>query len=592
MAVDSRPDSAKGTPNPVKSPGTAPSINQNGDGEEKNYEDEEKLQDDLALAATRSNTPSHLVGIKLFLAMSAVSMIMLLVTLDISIISTSADPGTVQAIPQITSDFHRLEDVGWYVGAFLLSSATMQPLTGKLYTHFSTKWTYLIFVIIFETGSAVCGSASSSRNLIGGRALAGVGASGLINGAMTVIMGAAKPEKRPLYTGAAMGVGQMGIVIGPLLGGVLTDHATWRWCFYINLPIGGVAIAFLSLLTIPDQVYKPKLDRAALRALIPRFDLIGFALFAPASIMTLLALQFGSGSDYTWSDSQVIGLFCGAGATAIVFVFWERHMGPDAMIPGHLLNNRIVVCSAFFFGFLMTTNSVASNFMPMYLQSSKGLSPTMSGVYLLATILSQTIFVLLSGGLVTKFGYYIPWCVAAAAVSTVSAGLISTWTPSTSLGPIIGYQVLLGVRGAGMQMAIIAVQHCLPRKDVAIGNSIIVLAQNFFGAILVTVANVIFQETLKSEIRHNVRGVDPAAAIAAGGSAANVRALTSDPTARQALLSAYATGVSNIFYLLTAMCAVSLVACFGMGWVDLRVPNTPQDKAASHKKEETLDDKV
>lgn len=139
-----------------------------------------------------------------------------------------------------------------------------------------------------------------------------------------------------------------------------------------------------------------------LRALLPRLDLIGFALFAPAAIMLLLALQFGSGTEYVWSDSEVIGLFCGAGATFIVFIFWERHMGKDAMIPGHILSQKIVVCSALFFGLLMSSISIGSNYMPMYLQSSKGLSPTMSGVYMLGSIIPQSIFVILSGGLGTS----------------------------------------------------------------------------------------------------------------------------------------------------------------------------------------------
>lgn len=152
------------------------------------------------------------------------------------------------------------------------------------------------------------------------------------------------------------------------------------------------------MLAIPEQKPKTPVSMAFLRAALPRFDLAGFALFAPASIMLLLALQFGSG-DYGWSSSHVIGLFCGAGATALVFVFWERRKGEDAMIPLSMVRRRVVWTSCLNFGLLMTMVAVGSNFMPIYLQSVKGLSPTMSGVYLLASILSQLLFIIVSGAL-------------------------------------------------------------------------------------------------------------------------------------------------------------------------------------------------
>ncbi|SPO01671.1 related to MFS multidrug transporter [Cephalotrichum gorgonifer] len=491
--------------------------------------------------STIQDESSYLTGTRLFLVMSGATLVMFLSMLDVSIIGT--------AIPKITSDFHRLEDVG---------CATVQPLTGKMYTYFSIKWTYLLFVVIFEVGSVICAVSSSSIMLILGRAVAGLGSSGLMNGTLNIVLSACVPSTRPMYSGIAMGVSQLGILLGPLLGGVFTEDVTWRWCFYINLPLGGIAAIFLAVINIPEQTTKHPISLAYLSALLPQFDLIGFALFAPAAIMLLLALQFGIG-DYGWNSSQVIGLFCGAGVTAIIVVFWERRMGDNGMIPLPILRKRVVWASCLNFAFLMTSAIVGSNFLPLFLQSVKNLSPIMSGVYLLSTILSQLVFVVLSGALISRLGYYTPWALIAAGANSIGCGLISTWSPSTGLGMLIGYQVITGIRGSGIQVPIVAIQSALPAKEAAIGNSLLVFCQNFFSAVFITIANTIFQETLVSKVRE-VGTIRPEDAIAAGGSAEAVRALAPPGPQRDALLQAYSTAFSHVFYLL-----VVTTTCEGRG---------------------------
>lgn len=337
---------------------------------------------------------SFLDGFKLFLVMLGITVVFFLSMLDIAIIGT--------AIPKITSDFHTLNDVGWYVGAYQLACATIQPLTGKMFTYFSLKWSFLACFFVFEIGSVICGAAQSSTMFVIGRAVAGLGASGLVNGSITIVAASCKPTVRPLYTGLAMGVGQLGVVLGPLLGGALTEHASWRWCFYINLPLGGLAAIFIILINIPEQIPKSPITRAFLHSLLPKFDLTGFALFAPASIMLLLALQFGSG-EYGWDSSEVIGLFCGAGAGVIIFLLWEWRVGEEAMIPLAMFGKRVVYSSSLSLGLVMTTVIGGSNFMPLYLQSVQNLSPTMSGVYMLASILSQLTFILISGSLGAQY---------------------------------------------------------------------------------------------------------------------------------------------------------------------------------------------
>ena len=250
---------------------------------------------------------------------------------------------------------------------------------------------------MFELGSLVCGVAPSSVVFIIGRALAGLGASGIVNGALTMLAGAVPLHKSPTYTGILLGVSQIGILCGPLVGGSLTQHATWRWCFYINLPIGGVAALSTIIISVPEATEKQRFSLPSVRKIVPELDLFGFLLFVPAAVMLLLALQFGSGNDYAWNSATVIGLFCGAGVMAIIFILWERRMGDRAMIPGSLMKKREVWTSCLFSTCVMSSMIVASNWMPTFFQAVKGEGPASSGVHVLPSILSQMLLGIVSG---------------------------------------------------------------------------------------------------------------------------------------------------------------------------------------------------
>lgn len=241
-------------------------------------------------------------------------------------------------------------------------------------------------------------------------------------------------------------------------------------CFYINLPIGGVATSLLAFIAIPEIVKKEVLSVNLIRRVVPNLDLFGFALFAPTAVMFLMALQFGSGNAYAWNSATIVGLFCGSSATVLVFIAWEVKMGGRAMIPGDLLRTRIVWTSCVFGSALISCSVVATNWMPTYFQAVKGEGPTLSGIHLVPTIVSALVFVVVTGALskyqklarhqiilltlpVTKLGYYLPWGVFSGVFAAIGAGLISTWTPSTSAANWIGHQIIFGVgRGAGMQV--------------------------------------------------------------------------------------------------------------------------------------------
>ena len=231
--------------------------------------------------------------------------------------------------------------------------------------------------------------------LIVGRAIAGMGASGLMNGSLTIIAACIPMAKRPAYFGIMISTAQFGIVLGPLIGGALTQYTTWRWCFYINLPIGGAVAVLLFFIKIPDQRTKVGV-KSTINIVLQKLDIVGFSLFAPAAVQLLLALQWG-GDRYHWDSATIIGLFCGAFGTFCVFLLWQHHVGDTAMIPFSMVRQRPVWSGSIVSFFFMGSQMMVSYYLPIYFQAVRNASPTMSGVYLLPVILSQIIFATVSG---------------------------------------------------------------------------------------------------------------------------------------------------------------------------------------------------
>ncbi|KAF9700054.1 hypothetical protein EKO04_001716 [Ascochyta lentis] len=482
----------------------------------------------------------HISGFKLYIALFSIISVFFLVLLDFSILST--------AIPYITSDFQRLQDIGWYGSAYVLSSATLQPLSGKFYTYLNAKQTFLFFVMIFEIGSLLCAVSTSSTFFILGRAVAGMGSSGLENGALTLIAGAVPLHKRPLYNGIVFGVCQTGIVLGPLIGGALTQYVSWRWCFYINLPIGAVSSLFLFFTHIPDETLKPPFSFALLRSIVPNLDLTGLALFVPTTLMFLLALEWGS-TEHRWSSPTVIGLFAGSGVALILFGSWEWHVGERSLIPFHLVKRRIVWASTVQNASLFVNNYVGVNYVPIYFQAVKGVGPSLSGVYTLPSILTQLLCLIVSGAL--------------AGVPSMLAALTCT-----------------NMMGINLLQAITSVQNAVTPAESPSVIAFMVFVENLSAAIFTIVGNAIFTQTLVKQVAVRAPSVSSEAVLKVGGSAEAVRALLPPGSPElYGLLLAFSESVNAVFYLLSALAVVSFSAAWGMGWVDIRKKAPTTDRA-------------
>ncbi|OSS47660.1 hypothetical protein B5807_07198 [Epicoccum nigrum] len=533
---------------------------------------------DAHVAAVPDSERQYLGGFKLAIVLGSLTLISFLVLLDMSIIGT--------AIPQITTEFNALNDVGWYLGAYNLVAATGQPLSGKLFTSFSNKYTYLTFTLLFELGSLICALANSSSMFIAGRVIAGLGAAGNFNGGITIISCAVPLEKSPMYTGILAGFAQLGIVAGPLIGGALTEHVSWRWCFYINLPVGGAAVAGVLFIQFPEIVKKEPFSWKLASKVLPELDLVGFALFAPASVMFLLALQFGGGDTFAWGSATVIGLFVGAAATAAVFIAWEARAGERAMIPGSMVRQRIVWTSCAYGAAMMSVSVIASNWLPTYFQAVKGEGATLSGIHVLPGILSAVFFVVLTGAAITRLGYYLPWGIFAAVTAAIGTGLCSTLSPTTTVAQWVGYQILFGIgRGAYMQIPIVAVQNAVPAALIPIAMATLIFAQNLGIAVAVVASNAIFTQTLVAKVPLYAPSVSPAAVLAAGSGARAVRAVLPPGPAGQrqlpGLLRAYSESLRNVFFFVAGLSVLAVGLGAGMGWRDVRRKKKVIDKGGS-----------
>jgi len=469
------------------------------------------------------------------------------------------------AIPRITDQFKALNDVGWYGSAYLLTTCATQLIYGKFYTFYSIKWVYLIALFIFEVGSLICGVAPNSVALIIGRAVAGVGAAGIFSGAMLIIASTVPLRQRPLYMGFVGGVYGIASIAGPLMGGAFTDHLTWRWCFYINLPFGAVTAAFIiPFFTVQRRGTK---TQATLMEQVKKFDLEGTALFLPAIVCLLLALQWG-GSKYEWKNGRIIALLVLFGLLMIGFIVIQWWKQENATVPPRIFLNRNIWGGAWFGAMLGAAFFVLVYYLPIWFQAIKGASATKSGIMNLPAILGLVVISMLAGGLVTAFGYYTPFMLASSVVMAVGAGLLTTWEVDTNSPKWIGYQFIFGAGvGLGMQQTLIAVQTALPADDVPIGTAIMMFSQTLGGALFISVGQNVFTNQLIKNLKTVVPDLNPAFVLTVGATelkhAIPERFLAG-------VLSAYNSTLTQTFYVSVATASLSIIGAAFVEWKSMK----------------------
>ncbi|KAE9392263.1 MFS general substrate transporter [Gymnopus androsaceus JB14] len=509
-------------------------------------EEDQRETDSSSVIEEEEFTPHYTSGIPFAFIIIGLCLTVFVVHLDANIIAT--------AIPKITSTFNSLNDVGWYGSSYLLTSTALQPCFGKIYAHFDIKIVYLTSVLIFEAGSVICATAKNSPMFIVGRAIAGLGVAALFSGSMTILAFSIPLEKRPLYIGVLSSMYGLSAVAGPLLGGVLTDRLSWRWCFWINLPCG--AVTFFTIACFFRSPHRPNKHFKFWKKL-NQVDILGTILFIGTSVCLLLALQWG-GTTYAWKNSRIWGLFLGSALIFILFVIWQKMRGASSLIPLHLLMQRSVLASAGASLFNGMTLATYVFYLPIYFQAVKHTTAEGSGVHILPLIVSLTLAAVLAGLFITATGHYVPCLWVGNVIMIVGCGMLSTLDVDSPLSHWLGYQIILGAgTGLGSQVPFLSIQVELKPADTPLGLSIIMVGNSLGGAVAISLAQSVFVNSLVKNIIRYAPGLNPNTITQTG--ITDIPKLGLPPAVLESITQAFARAVQSTFIppiAFTGLCAL------------------------------------
>ncbi|KAH6867212.1 putative efflux pump antibiotic resistance protein [Thelonectria olida] len=520
----------------------------------------ESLAADKTACCEAMDATDYPTGIPLFLIVVGLCLAVFIMGLDNSIIAT--------AIPKITDQFSSLGDIGWYGSAYFLTTASLQLFFGKMYGIFSIKLVFLGALFLFEVGSLICGVAPNSVALIIGRAIAGMGSAGILSGGLIILSHSTPLQTRPIYTGIAGSMYGISSVAGPLLGGFFTDKVTWRWCFYINLPIGAITVVAIVFCYHDTPRTKTLASLGGWREKFWYFDPLGTLFFMPMVICLLLALQW-AGTTYEWHDGRIIVLLVLFAVLLVAFVTTQLWMGNKATVPPRLFKISRTVWSSCLFAFCVGGAFFPfTYFIPFWFQAVKGTSAVESGIRNLPMLLGSMVFSLIAGFLVPVISYSAPFMIAGSVLTSVGAGLITTWAPGTPSSHWIGYQVIMGAgAGCSLQQTLMVIQTVLTMDDIPTGTSLIAFLLNLGGAIFMSVGQNLFSNKLVKDIAANVPGLDLNAVVAAGATGFR-KVVSSEMIA--GVVSAYNEALVKTFQMCTGLAAAMIIGAVFVKWISVK----------------------
>jgi len=414
---------------------------------------------------------------------SGLMMTLLLAALDQTIVAT--------ALPKVVSELGGITQYSWVFTAYMLGSTVTVPLYGKLGDIHGRKPLFIIAIVIFLVGSALCGVAQDMTQLVVFRAVQGVGAGGLFPLTLAMVGMIVPPRDRGRYQGLIGGVFAAASIIGPLVGGFIVDNLTWRWIFYVNLPVGVVALAVI-LVTMPRRRQKQEHS----------IDWLGAALLGLGTTALLLGLVWG-GRDYPWGSTHVVGALVASIVLLAAFGFVERRVR-EPILPFDVLRNRTVAASVVCMGFVGAAMFGTISFVPLFVQGVIGTSATSSGVVLTPLMLGAVATSIISGQIVSRTGRYRPNTLIGPLVLGAGAFLLSRMGVHTTNAEAARNMVIAGVGlGMMMQIFVLSVQNSVPRRSMGTATALSQFARSIGATLGVTLMGVIVNQRLPANLRAN-----------------------------------------------------------------------------------------
>lgn len=514
---------------------------------------EENAPDGPSSGVVAAEDETHYpTGIRFWAIMSCYAIVLAFIGLDMSIVAT--------AVPSITDEFHTVADVGWYSSAFRLCACSFAFMFGKIYALFPVRPVYIGCIALFMLGSLMGATAPSSLVFVVSRAVCGLATAGIAQGCFYMLVHIVPLRKRPVIVGFLNGVEALANISSPSIGGLIVGSVSWRWCFWINLPIGALALIIVFFALKIDLKDRPTLS---FRQKLIELDLVGNLLFVPSLTSLFLALSW-AGTKYPWNSGKVIGLLITFAVLLALFSYDQKRRGDKATLPPRILGNRSVLAG---FVFALCTNAAMNVFeyyLPTYFQSVRMYTATKSGYMMLPLMAGFLVAMLAHGAGVSALGYYVPFMICASVLMPIFAGLMTTFTTTTALNQIVGYSLAMGFSaGIGFNAPQSAVQTMLPVKDASTGIAIIYFAQNFGPAVFLAIAQTIFLNRLSVNLTELVPGLSPNAVNNMG--LTELRMLVGQDELGKAL-SILDKSLMQTWYMAVGLTCVTIVGSVAMEW--------------------------